>query len=136
VTIDGVWIGEFGLLTTCTHHSEVPVTTALSLVSTFYKSLAQAKFSQSSLDISWQRLLTVEILQLPLSGPFVIAARAEHLSTFNSSIASPLLTLPCRAQQNCQPSTEIRQSQSQSQSQSYITTGGLPPISYSLRQAP
>jgi hypothetical protein len=53
------------LLTTCTHHSELQVITALSLISTLYKSLAHAKSSQSSLDDSGQWLLTVKILQLP-----------------------------------------------------------------------
>jgi hypothetical protein len=48
----------------CIYHSELQVITALSLTSALYKSLAQAKFSQSSLDVSWQRFLTVEILQL------------------------------------------------------------------------
>jgi hypothetical protein len=39
VTIDGVWIGELDLLTTCTHHLELHLITALSLISTLYKSL-------------------------------------------------------------------------------------------------
>jgi hypothetical protein len=34
------------LLTTCTHHSELQVITALSLISTLYKWLAHAKYSQ------------------------------------------------------------------------------------------
>jgi hypothetical protein len=38
VTIDGVWIGELDLLTTCTHHSELQVITALSLISTIHRS--------------------------------------------------------------------------------------------------
>jgi hypothetical protein len=38
VTTDGVWISELDLLITCTHHSELQVITALSLISTFYKS--------------------------------------------------------------------------------------------------
>jgi hypothetical protein len=52
-------------VTSYTHDSEVQVITAQSLISTLYKSVAHAKSSQSSLDVSWQRLLTVEILQLP-----------------------------------------------------------------------
>jgi hypothetical protein len=39
VAIDGVWIGELDLLTTCTHHSELQVITTLSLISTIYYSL-------------------------------------------------------------------------------------------------
>jgi hypothetical protein len=38
IYIDGVWIGELDLLNTCTHHSELQVITALSLISTLYKS--------------------------------------------------------------------------------------------------
>jgi hypothetical protein len=38
VTIDGAWIGKLDLLTTCTHHSELHVITALLLISTLYKS--------------------------------------------------------------------------------------------------
>jgi hypothetical protein len=52
------------LLTICTHHSEVQARTALSLISTFYKSLAHAKCSLSSLDVSWKQILTMEVLQL------------------------------------------------------------------------
>jgi hypothetical protein len=36
------------LLTTYTHHSELQVITALSLISTLYKSLAHAKSSQAA----------------------------------------------------------------------------------------
>jgi hypothetical protein len=32
VTINGIWIGDLDLLTTCTHHSEVQVLAALSLI--------------------------------------------------------------------------------------------------------
>jgi hypothetical protein len=38
VIIDGVWIGELGLLTNCTHHSELQLITVLSLISILYKS--------------------------------------------------------------------------------------------------
>jgi hypothetical protein len=40
------------LLATCAHHSEVQLITALTLISTLYKSLAHPKFSQSSLVVS------------------------------------------------------------------------------------
>jgi hypothetical protein len=53
------------LLNTYTHHSELQIITALSFVSILYKSLAQAKSSQFSFDVSWKRFLTAEILQLP-----------------------------------------------------------------------
>jgi hypothetical protein len=44
VTIDGVWIDELDLLTTCTHHSELQVITALPRISAFYKSLHAKSF--------------------------------------------------------------------------------------------
>jgi hypothetical protein len=61
VTIDGVWIGELDLLTTCVHHSEVHFTDhwhthTHRLVSSVY---------QSPLAVSWQRLLPKEILHPP-----------------------------------------------------------------------
>jgi hypothetical protein len=49
VTVDGGWIVELNLLTTCAHHSKLEVITVLSLISTIYKSLAHA---MSSLDVS------------------------------------------------------------------------------------
>jgi hypothetical protein len=56
------------LLTDYTHHSELQVITALSLISTFYKSpqhpLSLFQPAVSSSAIPWQRLLTVDILQL------------------------------------------------------------------------
>jgi hypothetical protein len=56
------------LLITYTHHSELQVITALSLISTFYKSpqhpLSLFQPAVSSSAVPWQRLLTVEIFQL------------------------------------------------------------------------
>jgi hypothetical protein len=54
VTIDGVWI-EFWIYG---HNSDLQVITTLPLISTLYKSLVHAKSSQSSLVVSWQRILT------------------------------------------------------------------------------
>jgi hypothetical protein len=55
------------LLTTYTHHSEPHVITALSLISTLYKSpqhlLSLFQPAVSSPAVSWQWFLTVEILQ-------------------------------------------------------------------------
>jgi hypothetical protein len=39
VTIDAVWVDELDLLVTRTHHSELQVISALSLILTLYKSL-------------------------------------------------------------------------------------------------
>jgi hypothetical protein len=100
------------LLTTCTHHSELQVITALLLISTFQKSpqyplslfLAFCVFTSYTLatasnsgDSSASRL-QVLFPQLPVE---------ELLSTVNSIIVPSLLSLPCRTQMNCQPSTEL-----------------------------
>jgi hypothetical protein len=63
------------LLTTYTHYSELQVLTALSLISTIHKSLALAKSSQFSLDVSSQQLLTAEVLQLHPPTPLSVAHR-------------------------------------------------------------
>jgi hypothetical protein len=56
------------LLTTYTHDSELQAITAPSLISTLYKSpqhtLSLFQPAVSSLAVPWQRILTVEILQL------------------------------------------------------------------------
>jgi hypothetical protein len=88
---------RMGLLNSYTHHSELQVITALSLISTIHISL-HTKSSQSSL-VSWQRLLTMEIIF------FVTAARAKLLSAVNSTTAPSLLSLPCRAQLHCETSS-------------------------------
>jgi hypothetical protein len=76
------------LLTNYTHHSELQVITALSLIFTLYKLLAHVKSSQPSLDVSWQRLLTVEILNFPPSYPLVRANHAEF-NSLNCRVISP-----------------------------------------------
>jgi hypothetical protein len=98
------------LLTTCTHHSELQVITTLSLIFALHKSpqhlLSLFQPAISSPAVPWQLLLTVEILQLMHSAPLFTAARAELLPTIKSTIAPSLLSLPCRAQLNSQPSTK------------------------------
>jgi hypothetical protein len=54
------------MLTPYTHDLEVQVIIAPPLISTIHKLLTHTKSSQSSLAVFWQRLLTVEILQLPV----------------------------------------------------------------------
>jgi hypothetical protein len=61
------WILD--LMTTYTHHSELLVITELSLMYTLYKSL----HAKSSTGVSWERMLTVEIHQLPVLRPFLPA---------------------------------------------------------------
>jgi hypothetical protein len=99
VTIDWVWIGEW--VTTYTHRLELHVITALSLISTLYKSpqhpLSPFQPAESSSAIPWQRLLTVENRQPPALRSFLHSRR-------------------CRTQLNRQPSHNWSQSQSQSQS--------------------
>jgi hypothetical protein len=96
------------LLTTVEHHGELQVNTALSLISTTHKPLAHAKSSQFSIDLSWQRLITVEILQLqalmPLPAGHLLAA--ELFSTVNSTMAPSLLNLRCIVRLNSQHSAD------------------------------
>jgi hypothetical protein len=63
------------LLTTYTHDSELPVITAPPLISTLYKSLLQTvsllQSAVSSTAVPYQRLITVEILQVTTLRPFL-----------------------------------------------------------------
>jgi hypothetical protein len=54
VTVEGVWI-EYWIYW---YNSELQEITALSLISTLYKSLTHPNLSQSSLVVSWQRIVT------------------------------------------------------------------------------
>jgi hypothetical protein len=82
------------LLATYTHHSELQVITALLLISTLYKSLLQTlcllQAAVSSLSVPWQRLLTVEIPQLPRSLHCRLAT-VSQLNSLNSQSESELL---------------------------------------------
>jgi hypothetical protein len=84
------------ILTTYIHHSERQVIIALLLITTLYKPLAHAKSSQLSLDVSWRRFLTVEILQLPTLRSSCHSRPCR--TQLNSTIEPYLLSLPCRAQ--------------------------------------
>jgi hypothetical protein len=68
VTVDGVWVDEWILLTTYTHDSELQAIIAPPLISTTHKSsqhpLSLFQHAVSSPAVPWQRLLIVEILQL------------------------------------------------------------------------
>jgi hypothetical protein len=90
------------LLTTYTHHSELQVITALSLISTLYKS-SQHLLSFSSLLCLHQPFPSNgfyewKCFSFTRSGPLVTASHAEFLSAVNSNIAPFLLSLPYRAQ--------------------------------------
>jgi hypothetical protein len=105
VTIDGVWIGELDLLTTCTHHAELEVITALSLISTLYKSLHA---TSSHFSFTNRFLVTdlnnddssASLLTLLLAGEYLAT---ELLSAVNSTIAPSLLSLPCRVDSTVNP---------------------------------
>jgi hypothetical protein len=96
-------------LPTYAHNSEV--ITALPLIPTLYKWLLQTlsllQPAVYSTAVSWQRMLTVEILNLPRVQvlPVRRISRNWTLSISNSTITPSLLSLPCRAQLNCHPST-------------------------------
>jgi hypothetical protein len=90
------------LLTTHTHHSELQVITALSLISAIRKSpqhpLSLFPACCASSAVSWQRILTVKILRLSCSGSLFTATFGQLLSTVNSTTAPSLVSHPCRAQ--------------------------------------
>jgi hypothetical protein len=68
-------------VTTYTHNSKLQAITALSLISTLYKppqnTLSLFQPAVSSPAVPWQRLLAVEILELPHSSPLFTASRTE-----------------------------------------------------------
>jgi hypothetical protein len=80
-------------LTTYTHHSELQVITALSLISTLYKS-SQHPLSLfpavSSSGLPWQRLLTVEILQLHALRFYLHMLSAE-LNSLSNDLVVPVV---------------------------------------------
>jgi hypothetical protein len=94
------WVG---LLTTCTHVSELQVSTALSLIYTFYKS-PQHPLSRFPACCVNSRFLVTDIKQwrffsFSLSGPSFKTPQ-NWLPTINWTIAPSLLSLSCRAQLN------------------------------------
>jgi hypothetical protein len=97
VTIDGVLDWILNLLTIYTHNSELQIIAAPSLISTFYKSLEHLLILfqpvVSSPAVLWQRLLTMEILQLPRSGPLWMAAPFQ-LNLFFTDSHTELTWLP------------------------------------------
>jgi hypothetical protein len=112
------------LLTPYTHHSELHSITVLSaVIPAIYKSQQHPLGISSLLSspvVSWQRIYN----------SFTVTA-AYIKSSFHSKIPFfPFLLNYIRLP------TQETQSQSQTQNQSYFTTGGLPPINLSWRQAP
>jgi hypothetical protein len=102
------WILD--LLTTYIHHSELLVYSATARIHRSPQHPlclfpACCVFSSPF----YQRLLTVEILELPAVMLLLCSKypTTELLSTVNSTIAPSLLSLPCRVQHNCQPSTKL-----------------------------
>jgi hypothetical protein len=93
------------------HHSELQVITALSLISTIYKSL-QATFSPA-FGVSNSRLLETD------SNSGNSSASCSQVPSSQHSVQNSPTRLNC-----------------QRQSQSYFTTGGLPPTSLSWCQVP
>jgi hypothetical protein len=67
------------LLTTCTHDLELQVITAPPLISAIHKSLQHPlsifQPAMSSTAVPWQRLLTLDILQLPRSSLVLLPYR-------------------------------------------------------------
>jgi hypothetical protein len=78
VTIDGVWVGELGLLATYTHQSELHVITALSLINILQFTVTHALgFSVFTSRILATDLNTLIIIRKVISLPIKVAARSK-----------------------------------------------------------
>jgi hypothetical protein len=101
VTIDGVWTGYWIYWQTCTHQSEIQVITALSLSSTIHRSPHHPLSLFPACRVFNSRFLATA------SRAHVVTIRriSRNWTLVNSTIAPSLLSLECRAQLNCQPST-------------------------------
>jgi hypothetical protein len=96
------WILD--LLTTLQHDSELQAITALPLISTIHSSQHPLSLFQPDVPttaVPWQRLLTVDILQLPTPRFSCHSRPCRTLCQLPN-----LLSLRCRAQLHCQPSTD------------------------------
>jgi hypothetical protein len=140
------------LLTTCIHHSELHIIDYRHTQTSFLSLL------QSPLAVSWKRLYHWRLFSFPHSGPLETVARAELLSTDNSTkLVSGWLPFNTNLLVfSSQPDFQLNlltnqllhgtllnwtadnsnQQLSCCQSQSCFTTGGLQPVNSSWRQAP
>jgi hypothetical protein len=119
VTVDGVWIGLIGFIDhLCTplrtisnyniiadfhttNHSTLRLLSQLCLVTASNNRYYSAVFS---LDVSWKRILTMEILQLPWSRHYPLV-NTPYLNSCRH-----LLSLPCSAQLRLTAHLELRNS--------------------------
>jgi hypothetical protein len=106
VTIDGVWISEFDLLTTCIHHSELQVITAPLLISTIHISLQypQSHFPACCAFIS--RFLATASNSGESSATRAHVVTGRRTTELFSTIEPCLLSLPSGARLYWQPSTD------------------------------
>jgi hypothetical protein len=81
--------------------------TALSLITTLYKSSHHPPSLFQSAVLTSRCLVTASNDGGSWASGVQESAHAELISTANSTIAPSLLSLPCRAQLNCQPSTNL-----------------------------
>jgi hypothetical protein len=106
---------KLDLSTPRTHHSELEVITTLPLISTLHKWLQHPlclfQSAVSSTDVPWQRLQTVEILQLPAlrsschSLPCITHCQFPQLPAINLTYRH-LFSAPLQSSiLDCQPST-------------------------------
>jgi hypothetical protein len=109
VTIEGVLIGELDLLTTCTHHSELKVITALSLISTPINHYTLSLFPACC--VSKSRSLATA------SNSGNSSCSKAHIGTvwrisrnwtlfFTAGLSTNLITISCRAKLKFQPQTD------------------------------
>jgi hypothetical protein len=102
------WILD--LLTTYIHHSELQVITAPLLIYTIHRSpLHPLSHFPACCVFSSRSLATVSNSgdsSAFLAHVVTVHPETELLSTVNWTVAPSILSLPCRAQLNCKPSTE------------------------------
>jgi hypothetical protein len=94
ITYLGVWTGELDLLTTCTHHSELQVITALSVISTLYTSLHAKSSLACSVSNSRSLATASNIIDSPAFRAHVVTVcRTSRNWTHSADLGSSLYSL-------------------------------------------
>jgi hypothetical protein len=104
VTIDGDWIDELDLLTTCTRHSELQVIIALSLISTLQKSLHTKSFPACSVSNS-PSLATPSNSRVSSASRAHVVTVQEYAATKLSLLGSSFYSLGADPTENTAPSS-------------------------------
>jgi hypothetical protein len=125
------------LLTTYTHHSDLQIITALSLISTIHR------LPQHLLSLFHTAVITSHYLATTSKSGDSSASRIQILSSqppsqnaskLNTDYSKISSQPPLRAQLNCQPSTELSHSPTTSLHSTELHSAGLGSSLYSLSQ--